>query len=391
MKKKTSKKNYDTLALAMHKRFQGKIGTKILASVKDREGLAVAYTPGVAAVSRAIAKDKKLARSLTMQGRTVAIVSDGSAVLGLGNIGPEAALPVMEGKAMLFKQFANIDAVPIVLNTQDTKEIIAAVEVIAPTFGGINLEDISAPRCFEIERELIKRLSIPVMHDDQHGTAVVVLAALYNALKATGKKLVDARIVINGAGAAAVATTTLLIDAGVPAKHITVLDSKGILHSKRVGLSPVKKALAMKTNGEKRSGTLEDALEGADVFIGMSKGDVLNPKWIATMAEDPIIFAMANPTPEIAYEKAIKTKAAIVGTGRSDHPNQINNVLAFPGIFKGALEAHARDITTPMKLAAAKAIARLVSPRELRGGAVIPDPFDKRVAPTVARAVKNTS
>jgi len=383
--------NYAKRSIEKHKELRGKISIVSSFPLKTRDDLSIAYTPGVAAVSRYIAKNPKAARTHTMKGRMVAVISDGSAILGLGNLGPEAALPVMEGKCALFKAFANVDAFPIVLGTQNTEDIIAAVKAIAPTFGGINLEDISAPRCFEIEERLKKELSIPVFHDDQHGTAIVVFAALINALKVVKKKLANVRIVINGAGAAATAVTKFLIFAGADAKKIRVLDTKGILSLGREHMNHAKDGLARLTNLKGEKGELKDALKNADVFIGMSAKDVLNPEWIENMADKPIIFALANPDPEIDSKTVKKTKIAVFGTGRSDLPNQINNVLAFPGIFRGALDANARQITDEMKLAAARAIASLVSVKKLRATYIIPDPFDKRVSLAVARAVKKTA
>lgn len=382
-----SSTNYNARALALHKKMQGKLGVSSLLPLRNKDDLSLLYTPGVAAVSVAIANDKRLARTLTLKGRTIAVVSDGSAVLGLGNIGPEAALPVMEGKAVLFKTFAGLDAFPIVLASQDTEEIITAVKAIAPTFGGINLEDISAPRCFVVEERLKKELSIPVMHDDQHGTAVVVLAGLLNAAHSVGKKLSELRIVVSGAGAAAMATTKLLVLAGVEAGHIIMFDSQGPLYAARPGLGGMKAHVARLTNSGGYAHDLPGALIGADVFLGMSKANTLDGAWVAEMTDTPIIFALANPDPEISYSEAKKTKARIIGTGRSDFPNQINNVLAFPGIFRGAIDSGATEITDAMKIAAAKAIAGLVSDKDRRKGIVIPKPFDKRVAPAVARAV----
>jgi malate dehydrogenase (oxaloacetate-decarboxylating) len=383
--------NYDKLALAAHKKHRGKLEVRSLMPLQDRKDLSIAYTPGVAAVCRAIALDKEKARTLTLKGRTVAVVTDGSAILGLGNLGPEAALPVMEGKAVLFKQFAGVDAFPIALATQDTEEIIAAVKMLAPTFGGINLEDISAPRCFVIEERLKKELNIPVMHDDQHGTAIVVLAALVNALRVVGKKLDSARVVLNGAGAAGMAVTHLLMKAGVAGKNIIMLDSVDTLFIGRSGMNTYKEAIAKKTNPGKVRGGLGEALKGADVFIGISVAGALKPEWVTHMAPQPIVFAMANPDPEISFEDAKKTGIAVFGTGRSDYPNQINNVLAFPGIFRGALDAEARHITEDMKLAAAFAIAKLVSRSALSPTYVIPAPFDTRVAKAVARAVAHAA
>ena len=388
------KKDYQKLSIKAHRKARGKIAVVSKMSINNREGLAIAYTPGVAGPALAIAKNKRLAYDLTATKNGVAIVSDGSAVLGLGNIGPEAALPIMEGKAVLFKRFANIDAFPIVLATQDTEEIIAAVKAIAPTFGGINLEDISAPRCFEIEARLKKELSIPVMHDDQHGTAVVVLAGLVNALKVVGKKsplrrsAVEAerevKIVISGAGAAGVGTTMLLHKYGF--QNILVCDSQGIISKKRKDLTGTKKALLKITNKENISGTLRDALKGADIFIGVSKGNLLNASDIATMAPQAIIFAMANPTPEIMPDEAKRGGAAVVASGRSDFPNQINNVLAFPGIFKGAIESRTTQITDAMKIAAALALAKVV--KKPTRDRIIPDPFDKKVVLAISNTIK---
>ncbi len=383
--------NFDRSALRAHKKFRGKLSVASLLPLRNKQDLSVAYTPGVAAVCRAIAKDKSQARTMTLKGRTVAIVTDGSAILGLGNLGPEAALPVMEGKAILFKKFANVDAFPIALATQNTEEIIAAVKAIAPTFGGINLEDISAPRCFEIEARLNKELSIPVMHDDQHGTAVVVLAALFNALKVVKKNMSAIRVLVNGAGAAGTAITELLMKAGVPGKNMSVLDSRGAIFAGRQNMDPHKANLALRTNPSRASGGLKEMLPGVDVFIGTSVANVLKPEWIELMAPRPIVFALANPDPEISLENAKRAKIAVFGTGRSDYPNQINNVLAFPGIFRGALDAGVHSITDDMKIAGAKAIARLISTKKLSAQMVIPHPFDPRVAPSVARAVKGAA
>ncbi|HEY3736782.1 MAG TPA: NADP-dependent malic enzyme [Jatrophihabitans sp.] len=348
----------------------------------DRESLSLAYTPGVAEVSSAIAGDEALARTYTWRGRLVAVVSDGTAVLGLGNIGPAAALPVMEGKAALFSEFAGLNAVPIVLGTTDIDEIVETVERIAPSFGGINLEDIAAPRCFEVERRLRERLSIPVFHDDQHGTAIVVLAALRNAAKVTGRELGDLRVVVSGAGAAGVACTKILLAAGIG--DIAVADSKGMLHTGRDGLSESKAELAALTNKACVAGSLDEAFAGADVFLGVSAGAVFEEA-VATMAKDSIIFALANPTPEIDPVLAHRY-AAVVATGRSDYPNQINNVLAFPGIFAGAFDVGAREITENMKLAAANALGDVVG-EALTADYIIPTPFDPRVVPAVSSAV----
>jgi malate dehydrogenase (oxaloacetate-decarboxylating) len=379
--------NYDKRSIALHKKHQGKLEVRSLVPLRNKADLSLAYTPGVAAVSLLIAGDKRLARAYTLKGRTVAVISDGSAVLGLGNLGPEAALPVMEGKCALFKQFAGVDAFPIVLKTQDTEEIITAIRAIAPTFGGINLEDISAPRCFEIEERLKHELDIPVFHDDQHGTAIVVLAALLNALRLLKKEIRTVRVVINGAGAAAVAIYRIFIRAGVMRGNIIMLDRKGILHPDRGGLRGYKQEIALETNRKGRMGDLPVALEGADVFVGASAANVLKPEWVELMGADPIVFALANPDPEIAYDVAKKTKIAVLGTGRSDYPNQINNVLAFPGIFHAVLKAGAPMITEEMKLAAAAAIAALVSAKKLSPDYIIPSPFDARVALAVSRAV----
>lgn len=381
--------NIGQKSIKLHKKHGGKIGVVSHAPLKNKNDLSLAYTPGVAAVCSLIAEDEKAARDHTIIGRTVAVVTDGSAVLGLGNIGPKAAMPVMEGKAALFKRFGGVDAFPICLASQDANEIVEAVKMIAPGFGGINLEDISAPRCFDIEERLKKELPIPVFHDDQHGTAIVILAALVNALKAVRKKIADIKVVINGAGAAATATANLLIRAGVPGGKMMVVDSKGIVwNGRKDGMNPFKQAIAEKTNEEMVKGGLSDALRGADVFIGVSVAGALKPEWVKLMAEKPIVFAMANPNPEISYEDAKKEKIAVFGTGRSDYPNQINNVLAFPGIFKGALEVGAKEISEGMKIAAAKAIASLVTKQEIAKGVVIPSPFDRRVASRVAAAVK---
>ena len=369
-------------AIALHKKLGGKMRTVPATPIRSRADLALVYTPGVAAVSTLIAKDSKKAREYTMKGRTVAVISDGSAVLGLGNIGALASLPVMEGKCALFKTFADIDAVPIVLDTQNPDEMVETILRIAPAFGGINLEDIAAPKCFDVERRVIKALDIPVMHDDQHGTAVVVLAALLNALKVVGKRIETSRIVISGAGAAGHATAKLLHAAG--AGEILVLDKKGIIDATRGEAH--KKELAAFTNPKNERGSLHDALRGADVLIGVSGPKLASAKDIRLMAKDSIVFAMANPTPEIMPDEAKKGGAAIVGTGRSDFPNQINNSLAFPGIFRGALDHRVRAITEKHKLAAAKAIAALV-PRPT-AERIVPDMFDKRVTKAVAKVIR---
>nr|WP_158277734.1 NADP-dependent malic enzyme [Pseudosporangium ferrugineum] len=352
--------------------------------LSSRDDLSLAYTPGVARVCEAIAEDEKLHYDYTWTGNTVAVVTDGSAVLGLGNIGPKAAMPVMEGKAVLFKQFGGVDAVPICLDTQDVEGIIAVVKALGPSFGGINLEDISAPRCFEIERRLDEALDIPVFHDDQHGTAIVVLAALRNAVALLGRRLADLRIVVSGAGAAGVAITDTLIAAGVQGANMIICDSQGIIHADRPGLTGAKTRLAEGTNYSGRTGGITEALIGADVLIGVSGGSIPESA-LSGMAQDGIIFALANPTPEVPPAIAHKF-AAIVATGRSDYPNQINNVLAFPGIFRGALDARATRITERMKVAAAEAIAEVVSD-DLRPDQIVPSPLDPRVAPAVAAAV----
>ena len=360
----------------------GKLEVRSTLPLTDRESLSMAYTPGVARVCTAIAEDEDLARTYTWRSRLVAVVSDGTAVLGLGNIGPAAALPVMEGKAALFREFAGVNAVPIVLSTTDADEIVETVVRIAPSFGGINLEDISAPRCFEIEARLRERLSIPVFHDDQHGTAIVVLAALRNAAAVTGRTLADLRVVVSGAGAAGVACTEILLAAGIG--DIAVADSKGILHPGRVNLPTVKARIAATTNRAGLTGSIEQALEGADVFLGLSAGAV-DESVVASMASKSIVFALANPDPEVDPEVAHRY-AAVVATGRSDYPNQINNVLAFPGVFKGAFDVGARAITEGMKLAAADALADVVADT-LSAEHIVPTPFDPWVAPAVSEAV----
>lgn len=380
--------DYYKKSLAEHKRLKGKLGVYSKIKVKNKNDLSVAYTPGIAEVSRVLAKDKNLTNKLTLKSNSVAVISDGSSVLGLGNIGPYGALPVMEGKAILFKEFADVDAYPICLDTQDTEEIIRTIKIISVGFGGINLEDISAPKCFEIEERLKKELDIPVMHDDQHGTAIVVLAALINALKVVKKDKSKIKLVINGAGSAAIAIANLLMNYGVTPKNIVMLDSKSALHKKRTDLNKYKKTIAEKTNGKLENGSLEEVLQNADVFIGVSVADALKPQWVEKMASDPIVLAMANPNPEISMEDSKRTKIKVFGTGRSDYPNQINNVLVFPGIFRGVLDSGAKQITTEMKLASAIAIASLVSKKELSPSYIIPSPFDKRVAPAVANAVK---
>ncbi|MCD8231635.1 MAG: NAD-dependent malic enzyme [Clostridiales bacterium] len=373
-------------ALILHKEWGGKLNTVPKAPVNTREDLAIAYTPGVAEPCRVIAKDPEAAYTYTMKANTVAVVSDGSAVLGLGNIGALAAMPVMEGKCVLFKEFGGVNAVPIVLDTQDPDEIVAAVTAIAPTFGGINLEDISAPRCFEIEERLKAALKIPVFHDDQHGTAIIVLAGIINALKLTGKKKEDCRIVVNGAGAAGIAITKLLLRYGF--KHAILCDSKGIVSKDNDNLNWIKREMCEVTNLENKKGTLADAMVGADIFIGVSAPGIVSQDMVRSMNKDAIIFAMSNPTPEIMPDLAKAAGAKVVGTGRSDFPNQVNNVIAFPGIFKGALEGRAEQITEEMKLAAALAIAGLISDEDLNEDYILPEAFDPRLANAVAEAVK---
>ena len=374
-------------ALLMHEKWNGKLETVSKTPVKTREDLAIAYTPGVEEPCKVIAKDKEAAYKYTMKANTVAVVSDGSAVLGLGNIGPYAAMPVMEGKAVLFKEFGNVNAVPICLDTQDTEEIIKAVTYLAPGFGGINLEDISAPRCFEIEERLKEILDIPVFHDDQHGTAIVVLAGVINALKVVGKKKEDCRVVVNGAGSAGVAITKLLLTYGFP--NIIMCDKVGIVSKDTEGLNWMQKKMTEVTNLNNETGSLADALKGADIFIGVSAPNIVTPEMVASMNRDSILFAMANPVPEIMPDVAKAAGARVVGTGRSDFPNQVNNVVAFPGIFKGALEGRATQITEEMKLAAAEAIAGLVPADKLSDDNIMPEAFDPQVAEVVADAVKS--
>ncbi len=373
-------------ALECHKNWNGKLETRSKCTVKSAEDLSIAYTPGVAEPCRAIAKDPEAAYLYTGKANTIAVVSDGSAVLGLGNIGAKAALPVMEGKAVLFKEFGNINAVPICLDTQDTDEIVKTVIHLAPAFGGINLEDISAPRCFEIEERLKQALDIPVFHDDQHGTAIVVLAGVINALKVTGKQVEDCKIVVNGAGSAGIAISKLLLRYG--SRHLMLCDKVGILSAKTPNLNRVQQDMCKVTNLEGAEGSLADALVGADIFIGVSAPNVVSAEMVASMNRDAILFAMANPVPEIMPDVAKAAGAKVIGTGRSDFPNQINNVVAFPGIFKGALEGRARQITEDMKLAAAVAIAGLVSDDQLDADTIMPKAFDPRIADVVAAAVK---
>ncbi len=374
-------------ALALHEELTGKLETVSKIPVKTREDLALAYTPGVAEPCKVIAQDKSKAYTYTMKANTVAVVSDGSAVLGLGNIGPEAAMPVMEGKAVLFKEFGGVNAVPICLDTQDTEEIIKAVAWLAPGFGGINLEDISAPRCFEIEERLKEKLNIPVFHDDQHGTAIVVLAGIINALKVVHKKKEDCHIIVNGAGSAGVAITRLLLSYGFP--DIVLCGRKGILCEGDEGLNWMQEKMVKLTNLSHKKGSLSDAMKGADIFVGVSAPDIVSEEMVASMNRDAILFALANPVPEIMPDLAKRAGARVVGTGRSDFPNQVNNVVAFPGIFKGALEGHARQITEEMKLAAALAIAGLVPDEALHEDNIMPEAFDPQVAMVVAQAVRD--
>ena len=374
-------------ALQLHAEWNGKLETIAKSKVNSREDLALAYTPGVAEPCKVIAEDKEAAYTYTWKSNTVAVVSDGSAVLGLGNIGPYAAMPVMEGKCVLFKEFGNVNAVPICLDTQDTEEIIEAVKNIAPGFGGINLEDISAPRCFEIEERLKEILDIPVFHDDQHGTAIVVLTGIINGLRVTGKKKEDCKVVVNGAGSAGIAITKLLLTYGF--KNVTMCDREGIIGKDYPNLNWMQQKMTEVTNLDNAKGTLADALKGADIFVGVSAPNIVTAEMVASMNKDSILFAMANPVPEIMPDVAKAAGARVVGTGRSDFPNQVNNVIAFPGIFKGALEGRATAITEEMKLAAAEALAGLVSDEELSEDFIMPEAFDPRVGDVVSQAVKS--
>ena len=373
-------------ALQCHKEWNGKLETTAKSKVNSREDLALCYTPGVAEPCKAIAQDKTLAYTYTWKANTVAVVSDGSAVLGLGNIGSHAAMPVMEGKCVLFKEFGNVNAVPICLDTQDTEEIITAVKNIAPGFGGINLEDISAPRCFEIEERLKEMLDIPVFHDDQHGTAIVVLAGIINGLRLTGKKKENCRVIVNGAGSAGIAITKLLLRYGFT--NVIMCDREGIISKDYPNLNWMQEKMTEVTNLSNENGSLADALKNADIFVGVSAPNIVTAEMVAAMNQDAILFAMANPVPEIMPDVAKAAGARIVGTGRSDFPNQVNNVIAFPGIFKGALEGRAKQITEEMKLAAAEALAALVSDEELCDDFIMPEAFDPRVAEVVSQAVK---
>lgn len=374
-------------ALALHEKWNGKLETVSKTPVKSREDLSLAYTPGVAEPCKVIAENQEAAYTYTWKSNTVAVVSDGSAVLGLGNIGPYAAMPVMEGKAVLFKEFGGVNAVPICLDTQDTEEIIKAVTYLAPGFGGINLEDISAPRCFEIEERLKEILNIPVFHDDQHGTAIVVLAGIINGLKVVNKKKEDCKVVVNGAGSAGVAITKLLLTYGFP--NVIMCDKVGIVGKDTEGLNWMQQRMTEVTNPNNEKGTLADALKGADIFIGVSAPNIVTPDMVSSMNKDSILFAMANPVPEIMPDAAKAAGARVVGTGRSDFPNQVNNVVAFPGIFKGALEGRAVQITEEMKLAAAHALADLVPEDELNENNILPEAFNPKVAEAVAEAVKS--
>ena len=381
--------DYAEKSLELHYKLKGKIEVTARTKVGDREALSLAYTPGVAAPCLEIQKDVSKSYELTRRWNTVAVVTDGTAVLGLGDIGPEAGMPVMEGKCVLFKEFGGVDAVPLCIRSKDVDEIVNTVALLAGSFGGVNLEDISAPRCFEIERRLKERCDIPVFHDDQHGTAVIMLAGLMNALKAVGKKLDDVKIVTSGAGAAGIAIIKLLVSVG--AKNVVMTDRRGAIYKGRADLNPAKQEIAEKTNPAGERGGLKDVIKGADVFIGVSAPGVLTPEMVRSMAENAIVFACANPTPEIFPDEAKKAGAAVVSTGRSDYPNQINNVLAFPGIFRGALDARASEINDEMKIAAANAIAGLVSDEELCCDNILPQAFDPRVGKVVAEAVKSAA
>ena len=384
-KERKIKMDKKEFALNQHEKWNGKIEVISRAKIETPEDLAVAYTPGVAEPCLKIAKDVDLSYKYTRRGNLVAVVTDGTAVLGLGDIGPEAGMPVMEGKCALFKEFGDVDAFPLCIRSKDVDEIVNTVALLAGSFGGINLEDISAPRCFEIERKLKERCDIPVFHDDQHGTAVVTAAALLNALKFTGRKIEDIKVVMSGAGAAGSAIIKLLIELGL--KNVIMCDRKGAIYEGREGLNEEKAKMAAITNREKQAGSLADVLKGADVFIGVSAPGTVTEEMVKTMAKDPILFPMANPVPEIMPDLAMKAGAAVVGTGRSDFPNQINNVLVFPGVFRGAFDVRASDINEEMKIAASKAIAALISDEELSADNIIPKAFDKRVGPAVAKAV----
>ena len=381
--------DYNEMALKLHRELKGKIEVTARAETKDKDQLSVAYTPGVAEPCREIARDKEKVYDYTRKGNMVAVVTDGSAVLGLGDIGPEAGMPVMEGKCVLFKNFAGVDAFPICLDTKDVDEIVSTVKNIAPGFGGINLEDISAPRCFEVERRLQEALDIPVFHDDQHGTAIVVCAGILNALRVVEKRIEDVKIVINGAGSAGIAICKMLLSIG--AAQVTLGEKVGAICRGMEGINPEQARMAEVTNLERKRGTLADVMAGADVFIGVSAPGIVSEEMVRSMAARPVVFAMANPVPEIMPEQALAAGAAVVGTGRSDYPNQINNVLAFPGLFRGALDARARRITQEMKAAAVYAIAGLIPDEELSAENIIPKAFDPRVGPAVAEAVASSA
>ena len=376
--------DYSSRSLKLHEELRGKIEISLRTRVDSAEALSLAYTPGVAAPCLEIQKDVSKSYELTRRWNTVAVVTDGTAVLGLGDIGPEAGMPVMEGKCALFKAFGDVDAIPLCVRSKDVDEIVRTVELLAGSFGGVNLEDISAPRCFEIERKLKERCDIPIFHDDQHGTAVITLAGLLNALKVVGKNIEDIKIVTSGAGAAGIAIIKLLMGMGL--KNVIMTDRKGAIYEGRDGLNPIKEEMAKITNFSREKGSLADVIKGADVFIGVSAPGTLTGDMVRTMAEDPIIFACANPTPEIFPDEAKAAGAAVVSTGRSDFPNQVNNVLCFPGIFRGALDVRASDINDEMKIAAAKAIASLVSDGELSADYILPAAFDPRVKDAVAKA-----
>ena len=377
--------NYLEESLKKHYEWKGKLETVPKMEIRDRDDLSLAYTPGVAQACLEIQKDKEKSYALTGRGNLIAVVTDGTAVLGLGDIGPEAGMPVMEGKCVLFKAFGGVDAIPLCVRSKDVDEIVNTVALLAGSFGGINLEDIAAPRCFEIERKLKERCDIPVFHDDQHGTAVVVLAAVLNALRVVGKELGEIRAVINGAGSAGIAIAKLLLSCGL--NHLVMCDKMGVIYEGAEWLNPAQEEMAKVTNREKKTGKLADVMKGADLFVGVSAGNIVSREMVASMAKGAILFPMANPTPEIAPDEALAAGAAIVGTGRSDYKNQINNVLAFPGIFRGALDVRASDINEEMKLAAARALAGLVSDEELSKDYILPRAFDPRVGPTVAKAV----
>ncbi|KAI5536256.1 malic enzyme [Trichomonas vaginalis G3] len=383
----STKKDYASLSVAAHKEWRGKIETVVRCQVEDKEDLSVAYSPGVAQPCLEIQKNVNLSYNLTRRWNTVAVITDGTAVLGLGDIGPEAGMPVMEGKALLFKRFGDVDAIPLCVRSKNVDDIVQVVSLLAGSFGGVNLEDISAPRCFEIEKRLQEICDIPIFHDDQHGTAIVTLAALLNALKLVGKKIEEIKVVTSGAGAAGIAIIKLLIAVGVNPKNVILTDRQGAIYKGRSGLNDIKVEMAEITNSDLKKGTLAEVIKGADVFIGVSAPKTLTQEMVKSMAEKPIVFPMANPIPEIMPDEAKAAGAAVVGTGRSDFPNQINNVLAFPALFRGALDVRASRITNEMNIAAARAIASLVSDEELSADYILPNPFDKRIKETVSKAV----